>query len=109
MSTVFFDTHQFITDLKQAGMPEAQAEVITRLQQQAVAATLEQAKHDYRLDELASRRDVLALEAKIEILRAETKQGLAETKAELVRWVVGAGLLQTALITGVLLKVARLL
>jgi hypothetical protein len=42
-------------------------------------------------------------------LRAETKQGMAETKAELIRWVVAAGLLQTALITGVLLKVAHLL
>ncbi|TAN50520.1 MAG: DUF1640 domain-containing protein [Methylococcaceae bacterium] len=112
-------------------MPDAQAEAITRLQQQAVAATLEQAKHDYQRDELATRRDLgvlrsdmeaLRAELKkdieasrhelkkdIEVLRAETRQNIAETKAELIRWVVGAGLLQTALITGVLLKVARLI
>jgi len=32
-----------------------------------------------------------------------------ETKADLTRWVVGAGILQTSLIIGVLLKVAKLL
>lgn len=124
MSTIYFDTHQFVTELKQVGMPEAQAETIIRLQQQAIAATLEQAKHDYSLDELATKRDLKELEVKleakiegiradlkrdIEVLRAETKQGMAETKAELIRWVVAAGLLQTALITGVLLKVAHLI
>lgn len=131
MSAVYFDTHQFVCELRNAGLPDAQAEAITRLQQQAVAATLEQAKHDYQLDELATRRDldvlrtdVEALRAElkrdieasrhelkkdIEILRAETRQNIAETKAELIRWVVGAGLLQTALISGVLLKVAHLI
>jgi hypothetical protein len=40
-------------------------------------------------------------------LRLEAK--IAETKANLTRWVVGAGVLQTTLIIGVLLKVARLI
>jgi hypothetical protein len=39
-------------------------------------------------------------------LRLEAK--IAETKADLTRWIVGAGILQTLLIIGVLLKVAKL-
>ena len=44
-------------------------------------------------------------------IRAATKQdlqlALAETKSELIRWVVGAGFLQTALITALLLKLVK--
>ena len=40
---------------------------------------------------------------------AENTTKIAETKAELVRWVVGVGLLQTTLLTGVLLRVAHLI
>ena len=40
---------------------------------------------------------------------AENTTKIAETKAELVRWVVGVGLLQTTLISGILLRVAHLI
>lgn len=40
---------------------------------------------------------------------AENTAKISETKAELVRWVVGVGLLQTTLLTGVLLRVAHLI
>ena len=32
MSTIVFDTHAFVKELTQAGMPEAQAEVLARSQ-----------------------------------------------------------------------------
>jgi len=38
----------------------------------------------------------------IEVLRMEVKRDLAETRAELIRWVIGAGFLQTTLMVGVL-------
>jgi hypothetical protein len=44
------------------------------------------------------------LELKIEMLRADLKKDIAETKSGLIRWIVGAGLLQTALITDLLIK-----
>lgn len=44
---------------------------------------------------------------RLEIKAVDVK--IAETKAELVRWVVAVGVLQTSLITGVLLKVAHLI
>lgn len=53
----------------------------------------------------------LLSEADLNVLRAEMKQEFAEvrkevseTKTELVRWVVAVGVLQTALITALVLK-----
>lgn len=157
MTALAFDTHEFVKELKGAGFSELQAEVITKLQKAAITTTLEQARHDYHLDELATRRDLkdmelalkrdieqLRLESKkdieqlrlelktdmeqlrleikkdiellrletkkdIEVLRSDTKAQISEAKAELIRWVVGVGLLQTTLITGVLLKLVHVL
>jgi hypothetical protein len=46
-----------------------------------------------RFTDLASKRDIKDLEVK-----------LAETRADLIRWVVGVGFLQITLITALLLK-----
>jgi hypothetical protein len=120
MTTIVFDTLKFANRLKEAGFTEQQAAVITELQCETVVVTLEQAREDYHLDEIATKRDLkeleLALRKEIELLRAETKKDIAETgrsiaeaKAELIRWVVGAGLLQSTLIIGVLLKIGHLI
>jgi hypothetical protein len=45
----------------------------------------------------------------MELLRAELKKDLAETKAELIRWVVGVGILQTTLIVGILARLAKVI
>lgn len=45
----------------------------------------------------------------IELLRMEMKRDIAEAKAELTRWIIGAGVLQTTVIIGVLMKVAKLI
>lgn len=55
MSTITFDTHEFIKELKSVGFSEEQAEVITNLQKTTINTTLEQAKHDYQLDDLATK------------------------------------------------------
>ena len=53
MSTIVFDTHAFVKELTQVGMPEEQAEVLARSQ-----ATL--------IDEqLATKRDLQELEARL--------------------------------------------
>jgi len=41
-------------------------------------------------------------ELKIELVRSELKRDIAKTKAELIRWVVGVGLLQITIITALL-------
>ena len=49
MTTLTFDTHEFVTELKQAGLSESQAEAITRLHQQAANATIDYVKHEHSL------------------------------------------------------------
>lgn len=120
MTTIPFDTLQFATDLIESGISEVQATAITKAvskaQQEALSTVINQVNHDYKLDEVATKHDIRELELKIELLRsdtgrmiAETNQRIAETKAELIRWVVGAGLLQTSLIIGALMKMAHLI
>ncbi len=120
MSTITFDTLHFANKLKGVGFTEEQAQVLTELQIATTDNTLDQVKHDYKLDEVANKRDIRELELKIELvkselkhdielLRADTGRMIAESKAELVRWVVGVGLLQTSLIIGALMKMAHLI
>ena len=104
MSTITFDTHDFVKKLKGVGFSEEQAEVITDLQKATLLNTLEQAKHDYELDDLATKRDLKELDLKIELTKAELKRDIAETKAELIRWVVSVGLLQITIIAGLLFR-----
>jgi hypothetical protein len=117
MTTLTFDTHEFFKELKDAGFSEQQAEVITKLQKNTVHATLEQARHDYELDNIATKRDLKELELKMELIRAELKRDietvrkeLSETKTDLQRWIVtvvfGVGVLQTAIIAALILKLA---
>ncbi|MEI8574562.1 MULTISPECIES: DUF1640 domain-containing protein [unclassified Methylomonas] len=120
MNAIPFDTLQFANRLKAAGFSDDQAQVLTELQRSATDSTLEQARHDYHLDDVATKRDLkeieTALRHDIEMLRAETGRQIAETgrqiaetKADLTRWIIGAGFLQTSLIIGVLLKIAHLI
>lgn len=120
MNAIPFDTLQFANRLKSVGFSDEQAQALTELQRSATDSTLEQARHDYHLDDVATKRDLkeieTALRHDIEMLRAETGRQIAETgrqiaetKADLTRWIIGAGFLQTSLIIGVLLKIAHLI
>jgi hypothetical protein len=103
MTTLTFDTHDFVKKLKGVGFSEEQAEVITELQKTTVANTMEKARHDYDLDNLATKRDLKELELKLQ-------SELDKTKAELIRWVVGVvigvALLQTTIIAGLIFRLA---
>jgi hypothetical protein len=119
MATLTFDTHDFVKKLKSVGFSEEQAELLTELQKTTSNNTLDQAKHDYDLENITSKKDIelLALTIKrdikelesslkkdIEILRLETKRDIAETKAKLIRWVIAVGLLQTTIIAGLIFR-----
>ncbi len=126
MSVIHFDTLHLANRLKSVGFSDEQAHVLIELQQESTSQVLEQAKHDLHLDDLATKRDLKELETnlehKLELIKAdtarlvaethqkiaETHQKIAETKADLTRWVIGAGFLQTTLIIAVLLKLAKL-
>lgn len=106
MSTSSFDTHAFFNELKGAGFSEQQAEVITKLQKTTITTTLEQARHDYQLDNLVTNQ---SLDARLRESELKNEVKLAETKADLIRWVVGVGVLQTALITALLIKLSAVI
>jgi hypothetical protein len=95
MTTLAFDTYAFIRKLKESGITEEQA----RAQVEALSLALEQFQSELHLSESVSKQDVRESELKIELK-------IAETKAELIRWIVGAGFLQTALIAALLIKLS---
>jgi hypothetical protein len=86
MATLTVDTHQFIKRLKNAGIQETEAEAIAEVVRDAQANA-----------DLATKQDLSIIEAKL-----ETK--MAEMKADLIKWVVSVGVLQTALIAALLMK-----
>ena len=93
MTTLTFDTLAYVKTLREAGVEEKQAEA----QATALATVLKSGVTD-----LATKQDM-------ELLRAELKKDLAETKAELIRWVIGVGILQTTLIVGILARLAKVI
>ena len=112
MSAIVMDTLEFATKLKAGGFTEQQAETQAR----AIADVVEKqlaTKQDVESNEQTLRRDIEALRADVkrdsELLRAELKRDLAETKAELIRWVAGVGVLQTALLVGILARLAKVI
>jgi hypothetical protein len=84
MSTVPFDTHAFYVELVESGLAEKTANALTK-----AVTKIELAK----LDDLATKHDIKELELKI-----------AENKADLIRWVVGVGLLQITIIAALMLR-----
>lgn len=104
MTAITIDTYELITTLKDAGVPEQQAKAQIDAMAKFVEVTREQIEHDHKLDDTASKRDIREIELKIELAKSELKRDIAESKAELVRWVIGAGFLQVALIAGLILR-----
>jgi hypothetical protein len=95
MSTIPFDTHAFYVELVESGLAEKTAEALTK-----AVTKIELAK----IEELATKRDLKEIELKIELVKSELKRDISENKAELIRWVVGVGLLQITIITALMLK-----
>ncbi len=61
MAAIMFDTHAFVKELTQAGMPEAQAEVLARNQAALIDEKLA-TKEDIKRLELATKKDLEKLE-----------------------------------------------
>ena len=95
MATITFDTLAYFNKLKGAGFTERQAEVAAEAQKEAI---------DIVISEIEVRH-LNAMATKLDI--AEVRRDMAETKADLIRWVVGAGFLQSALIAGLMLKLMK--
>ena len=97
MSALTFDTLKFAKTLTVAGVPTAHAEAKAEALANAFAESEEAAN-------LATKQDIDGLKKDLIIVRAELEVKIAETKADLVRWVIGVGMLQTALIAALMMK-----
>jgi len=99
MTAITFDTYTAVKKLQAAGFTEQQAQAQTALLTELVES------------ELATKRDIEALRSELKRdlkeldLRFEAR--LAETKADIIRWTIGAGLFQTALIAALLLRLVH--
>ncbi|MDD2864784.1 MAG: DUF1640 domain-containing protein [Methylococcales bacterium] len=97
MSATVLNIHEFYNELKSVGFNEQQAELIANLHSKTATAAVEQAKHDYKLDDTVTNRDLDArikeTEFKIELVRRE----IADVKFEIIKWVVGTAFASVSL------------
>lgn len=100
MTAMTFDTLAYVKTLRDAGVEEKQAEA----QATALAAVLKSGAGD-----LATKQDMELLRLELKKDLAETHRAIADTKAELIRWVVGVGILQTTLLVGLLARLAKVI
>jgi hypothetical protein len=88
MSSLTFDTLAYSKKLRSAGFTEQQAEIAAEAQKETIEIVISEIETRH-LNDMA------------------TKLDLAEVKADLIRWVVAAGFLQTVLIAALLLKLIK--
>ena len=116
MNATIFDSHKYAKRLMDAGVPaqaaDIQAETMVEVMNQLAAGSGKLDTQDARLVRMDARLE--RMDAKIDIM--DTKIDMAETrleakiadaKADLVRWMVGVSVLQMALISALVLKLAR--
>jgi DNA-binding transcriptional MerR regulator len=80
MTTVTFDTHEFIKRLEAKGFQTEQAEGVTEALKEALTVAEIATKRDLKDVEAALKRDIRELDNKIEALRLEVKAEIAPLK-----------------------------
>lgn len=76
MNTITFDTHKFVKDLRDSGVPELQAEAFVRAQQEILAQALD--------GTLATKRDIDRLDVKIDKIESRI-----DHESTLLKWMLG--------------------
>jgi uncharacterized protein YlxW (UPF0749 family) len=113
MMSLPFDTQKMVDRLEQAGVSGEQARAHVEVLVDAITGQEAEMDERYSNKQDGSRdlneiRAVLTrLEARVETVDAKIDKVAAEVRAELIRWVVSAGLLQTALISALLIKLVH--
>jgi hypothetical protein len=98
MSTITFDTMQFVETLKEAGFDERQAKGLTK-------AIKSVASDEHLATKDEARTDLSILRADMELLKRELKADVSSAKLDMVKWMVALILGQTALLITVLPKI----
>ncbi|MBG6243301.1 MAG: DUF1640 domain-containing protein [Candidatus Symbiopectobacterium sp. Dall1.0] len=87
MASLVFDTHAFVKKLTNAGMPEAQAEILAQEQANLIE------------NRLATKMDIITLERNIE-MKFDAK--IESIKSDIIKWVAGLLIAQAALVATLL-------
>ncbi len=73
-------------------------EVIANIQNKTASAAIEQTKHDFRLDDITTNKDldirIKETELKIELVQRDievVRKEIADSKADLIKWIIGSG------------------
>jgi hypothetical protein len=99
MSAITFDTLAYSKKLRSAGFTEQQADVAAEAQKETIDIVIAELETRHFKD-LVTRQE---LSLAVETIRRE----IAEVKADLIRWVIAAGFLQTVLIAALLMKLIK--
>ena len=90
-----FDTHKFVKHLTENGFTEQQAEVLAEEQVNLLNTNL------------ATKADILALNADIEKLRLATKADMEKVKSDLLKWMFGMMLAQGSIVVGLVVALIK--
>jgi hypothetical protein len=112
MSGLAFDSLAYARRLEAAGFTREQAEALAAEQAKLLDERLA-TKTDLEQTRAMLSRDIedtrASLSRDIEALRLSAKADLAETRADILKWVVGTIGLQTVVILGAVIALARVL
>lgn len=117
VTVLALDTHAVVKELKAAGFTDEQAEAVTKVVRQAQDVDLSSLATKIDLaavkGEIAGSRAEMAamkieLKGDIAILRSDFEKNLAETKADILKWMISAIGIQTVIIVGAVLALTRL-
>ena len=92
-----FDTHRFVRNLVASGFTEKQAEALASEQISLLNSNL------------ATKSDIESIRAEIETLRLSTDAKIESAKFEMLKWMIGAMIAQSALIIGLTVALSKLL
>lgn len=96
MSTITFDSLEFVETLTKAGVPEAQA----KAEAKAISNAFKQIMDS---KDLATKQDLLSLQHNMTVIESNLRKDMAEIKSEMMR----AMLLQTFAIAGLVIAVVK--
>ena len=99
MATLTFDTHAFVKELTQAGMPEEQAEVLARSQATLIDEKLA-TKQDLKELELRLKRDIQELKRDMQEMELRLKHDLTVRLGSMMVVAVGVVAALVKLLSG---------
>jgi Coiled-coil domain-containing protein 90-like len=102
MAISALDTHETVENLTAAGFTDAQAEAVTRALRQVQQIDFSDLATKADLADLATKAELAELRSEMKVEFANVQREMAETKTELIKWVLGIGFAQVAAIVGLL-------